>query len=318
MTSKRRGDRDWLLEGDKVLEHLVRRDLMGEVVDDMELLADPRIKALVNEVADWPWPAITSHKTAGHPLHKFAFLAELKIDLEDRVGKKLSNDLKATLVDGLPRLPTKTPERYGGSGRTELAWSLCDTPLLLYSMSRCFPSFDGSEGLITLSKMSRGSGMPCIVSPELGKFRGPGRKDDPCPLANLYTLRALMQIGPERSEGLARTITESLLSLWKESRERHPYMFFMGTDFRKLKLPFVWYDILSVADALSHCGWVHRDDRFLEMLSVIDAKKNGDGRFKAESVWTSWKGWDFDQKKEPSRWVTFVVERLHRRVENSL
>lgn len=46
------------------------------------------------------------------------------------------------------------------------------------------------------------------------------------------------------------------------------------------------------------------------MLSVIDGKKDADGRFTPESVWTSWKSWDFDQKKAPSRWLTFCVERL--------
>jgi hypothetical protein len=311
-----RGNLDRYLEGDKVLAFLARRDLIGKPKGDEDLLSDPRIKALIAEVTAWPWPAISSHKSAGHPLHKFAFLSELGVDLERVGGRKLMKELESTMVGGLPRLPNKTPERYGGSGNTELAWSLCDTPLMLYSMSRCFPSFDGREGLKALSARSRENGMPCAVSPELGKFRGPGRKDDPCPLANLYTLRAVMQIDPLGHEDLARTISESLLVLWKDSLQRHPYMFFMGTDFRKLKLPFVWYDILSVADALSYCSWVHDDERFLNMLSVIDDKRDADGRFKAESVWTSWKGYDFDQKKEPSRWVTFVVERLHRRAEN--
>ncbi len=306
------------LNGDAVLGYLARRDLMGEAVGDEELLADPRINALVREVADWPWPAITSHRTSGHPLHKFAFLADIGIDLEGTMGTKLLKELEATMVEGLPRLPTKTPERYGGSGRTELAWSLCDAPLLSYSMSSCFPSFDGRDGLMTLSKMLRDNGMPCAVSPELGKWRGPGRKDDACPLANLYTLKAIMKMDPEGHRDMARTITGSLLSLWRSSRERHPYMFYMGTDFRKLKLPFVWYDILSVSDALSRCDWVHEDVRFRDILSVIDAKMDEDGWFKAESVWTSWKGWDFDQKKVLSRWVTFMVERLHRRVENGL
>lgn len=306
---------DWYLEGDKVLAFLARRDLMGELEDAKELLFDHRIKVLIDEVTAWPWPGISSHKSAGHPLHKFAFLAELGVDLERSFGHTLLNDLRAAMVDGLPRIPNKTPERYGGSGKTELAWSLCDTPLMLYSMSRCFPSFDGREGLNALSTRSRENGMPCAVSPELGKFRGPGRKDDPCPLANLYTLRAVMQIDPEGHDDLARTISGSLLDLWQQSRQRHPYMFFMGTDFRKLKLPFVWYDILSVSDALSKCPWVHDDERFLNMLTVIGDKKDEDGRFKAESVWTSWKGYDLDQKKEPSRWVTFVVERLHRRAK---
>jgi hypothetical protein len=311
-----RGNLHWYLEGDVVLAFLARRDLLEKPEGEQDMLSDPQIKTLIDEVTAWPWPGISSHKTAGHPLHKFAFLAEMGVDLGRSFGRTLLKELEASMVGGLPRLPHRTPERYGGSGMTELAWSLCDTPLMLYSMSRCFPSFDGKEGLKTLSNTLRENGMPCAVSPELGKFRGPGRKDDPCPLANLYTLRAVMQIDPRGYEELARTITGSLLSLWSDSRERHPYMFFMGTDFRKLKLPFVWYDILSVTDVLSHCHWVRDDERYLDMLSVIDSKTDDEGRFKAESVWTSWKGWDFDQKKGPSRWVTFAVERLHRRAEN--
>ncbi len=91
-------------------------------------------------------------------------------------------------------------------------------------------------------------------------------------------------------------------------------MFFMGTDFRKLKPPIVWYDVLSVTDALSECPWVLDDAHFRDMLSVIGSKRDPEGRYTPESVWTAWKGWDFTQKKEPSRWVTFAVERIHRRV----
>lgn len=38
----------------------------------------------------------------------------------------------------------------------------------------------------------------------------------------------------------------SLNTLWENSLNDHPYIFYMGTDFRKLKLPFIWYDILHV------------------------------------------------------------------------
>ena len=40
------------------------------------------------------------------------------------------------------------------------------------------------------------------------------------------------------------------MDLWQNSREKHPYQFYMGTDFRKVKAPLVWYDILHVADVL--------------------------------------------------------------------
>lgn len=305
---------EWYLEGDDVLRSVVRRDLLGENVGDT-LANDPRIRSLIEEVTDLPWAPISSHKSAGHQLHKFAFLADLRIDLERNGGERLLKEFGSSLVNGLPRLPNKTPVHFGGSGATELAWSLCDAPLLLYSMSRCFPSFDGREGMSTLASMARENGMPCRVSPELGRFRGPGRKDDPCPLASLYTLKAIVQLDRKGSEGMARILTETLLSLWKESRERHPYMFFMGTDFRKLKLPFVWYDIMSVAEVLSHFPWVLDDPRFRDMMSVIDGKKDGDGRYVPESIWTNWKEFDFCQKKEPSRWLTFAVERIQRRAE---
>jgi len=124
-----------------------------------------------------------------------------------------------------------------------------------------------------------------------------------------------MTIDPRGYEAHARMISEVLLSLWRDSWERHPYMFYMGTDFRKLKLPFVWYDIMSVADTLSNCPWVRQDPRFRDMLSIIASKPDENGWYTPESIWTSWKGWDFAQKKEPSRWLTFYVERLQRRAK---
>lgn len=64
-------------------------------------------------------------------------------------------------------------------------------------------------------------------------------------------LKAITQLDRMGGEDLAKRINNSLLSLWENSRQRHTYMFYMGTDFRNLKLPYVWYDILSVADTLS-------------------------------------------------------------------
>jgi len=280
-----------------------------------DVMEDDRIRALIEEISVWPWPPCVSHKSAGHQIHKFAFLADLGLDLTSSEALSLINNIVDGMDKGLPRITVNIPEHYGGTGRPTSGWALCDAPLMLYSMSKCFPDLDLTLGMSRLNELSRENGMPCAVSQELGKFRGPGRKDDPCPISCLYTLKAARSIEPDENERLARTISDSILNLWESSRKRHPYMFYMGTDFRKLKLPFVWYDILSVADALSECPWTHDDARFQDMLSVIESKRGAQGRFTPESVWTSWKGWDFDQKKEPSRWVTFMVERIHRKLE---
>jgi hypothetical protein len=141
---------------------------------------------------------------------------------------------------------------YGGTGVDQWAWALCDAPLLLYALIQFGLGDDPRvhHALEHLAGLVRENGWPCAVSGELGKFRGPGRREDPCPFANLAMLKALALTAWHESEACESAV-EAQLALWKKRRERHPYMFYMGTDFTKLKAPLVWYDLLHVLDVLS-------------------------------------------------------------------
>ena len=209
------------------------------------------------------------------------------------------------------------PTHFNGTGQDEWAWALCDAPLIIYALAR-FGLGNTAEVKTAakyLTELLRDNGWPCAVSKELGKFRGPGRKDDPCPFANLAMLRALSAIQEYHDSPACHAGAETILRLWKDSSIQHPYMFYMGTDFRKLKVPFVWYDILHVLEVLSQFAWVREDERFLEMFKLLKNKADQQGRFSLESVWTAWKEWEFGQKKEPSRWLTFLAWRIIGRVE---
>jgi hypothetical protein len=92
----------------------------------------------------------------------------------------------------------------------------------------------------------------------------------------------------------------------------------MGTDFRKLKAPLIWYDLVHVLDVLSRFEWLRKDKRLLSMLAALKKKADAQGRFTVESVWTAWKDWEFGQKKEPSRWLTLLAWRIVARVEGRL
>ena len=83
----------------------------------------------------------------------------------------------------------------------------------------------------------------------------------------------------------------------------------MGTDFRKLKAPLVWYDIVNVLDTLSQFPFLRQDARLREMAACVCAKADAQGRFTPESVWQAWSDWEFGQKKIPSRWLTLVIAR---------
>jgi len=181
-----------------------------------------------------------------------------------------------------------------------------------------FVGFGNNENLLSANKylnsLIKGSGWPCTVTKSLNHFRGPGKKSDPCPYANLVMLKTNVLLNDPAYEEKINIGIEAILDLWEQSREKHPYLFKMGTNFRKLKVPFVWYDILHVLDVLSQYKQTHSDSRFQSMLNVVRSKAGPDFRFTSESIWTKWIGWEFCQKREPSMWVTFSILRILKRI----
>jgi hypothetical protein len=287
-----------------------------------EIVCHPLVRRLALELADWPGTVLNSHKSAGLLYHKLAFLAEIGLNAKDDeiclVVDKILNKLSP---EGIPQLPANIPVHFGGTGETLWAWSLCDAPLQLWTLTKMgLQDHAGlTRGRLFLTGLARPNGWPCKVSEVMGHFRGPGRKDDPCPYATLLMTKLLLQF-PEEPGAAAGATTGAacLLDLWQRSLEEHPYMFYMGTDFRKLKAPMIWYDLLHVLDVLSLSGPAMRDPRFAGMLEVMNGKAGPDGLFTPESEWKAWNGWEFGQKKQPSAWLTFLACRINRRARQSL
>jgi hypothetical protein len=128
-------------------------------------------------------------------------------------------------------------------------------------------------------------------------------------------LKMILQFDEYKNSKEAHDGAECLLNLWQNSLTSHPYIFYMGNDFRKLKAPYIWYDILHVLDILSQFPGLKNDPRLREMAEVVKSKANGEGRFTPESVWQAWKDWEFGQKKQPSRWLTLQTVRALKRID---
>lgn len=316
---------DWLLEGEDWIAYRTRRDVLNQPENDpavqaarAAMLASPLVQKLLAELAGWPGTVLSSHKSASQPFHKLTFLAELGLKAADPgVNEIAARILEQASPEGPFRLPMNIAEHYGGTGQDQSAWALCDAPLIVSALLRLGYEHEPAvqKALQYLTGLVRENGWPCVVSKELGSFRGPGRKADPCPFATLAMLKALAAADGLRDSPAARTGAETLLSLWTQSASQHPYMFFMGTDFRKLKVPFVWYDLMHVLDVLSRFPWLRDDPRLRDMLETMSAKADAQGRFTLESVWTAWKEWEFGQKKVPSRWLTLAAWRILQRME---
>ena len=311
-----------LEQGDAWLCYAIRKTVLKESEEALadlkrEVLADARIKAYLTDVADYHSMIVSNHKNPDLPIHKLLFLLDIGLREEPEIVVATQKIMEHKDENGVYQSLTNIPKHFGGSGEDVFGWCLCDAPMLLLALLKA--GIDYGEhikpGVDFLVGLYKATGFPCSVSREFGKFRGPGRKDDCCPNASLKMLQLLSAV-PEYSESaVAEDTALGILSLWENSRELHPYMYYMGTDFRKLKAPTIWYDLVSVVDTLSHFSRITVDPRFVEMAEMIRGKQDADGLYTPESVYQKSKEWDFGQKKKPSPYLSYACHQIFSRIE---
>lgn len=315
---------DWLIGADEPwTRYRTRRDLLGQpdtdpatATDRALLLAHPLVTACVESAAGWPGYPLTRHNDARHPIHAIAMLADFGLTVSDPgIHAIASAIIDHQSEDGPFNTLGNVPTRFGGSGTDAWLWMLCDAPTLVYALAAFglgdHPAVRRAAGYLT--GLGRDNGWPCAAASSLGRFNGPGKRSDPCPLANLLMLKALLHLPGEAPDDAVQAGADALLRHWRRDFDKKPYLFGTGTKYRRLKYPFIWYDILHVADVLSLIPAIHGDPRYLAMLGEIAAQLDDDGRATPQSVWVAYKPFDFGQKREPSSWLTLLVHRIFAR-----
>jgi len=302
------------------VRYLVLHDLVGVPSSDLQeiheqLITEPFVQGLLAEIADFHKIIVSGHKNPYLSINRLLLLQSLDLGIEiPQIATAFEQILAHRDENGIYKSRCLVPTHYGGSGEPDFGWALCDAPLLMLAVYQAGWNYDQfvKPGLESLSALQFDQGFPCAVSRELGSWRGPGRKNDPCPIATLWMLRLFAALPNLRESAHASALCEIILSFWERSRDLHPYMFFMGTDFRKLKAPPVWYDIVSVCDVLRLFPSLNGDARYEQMKQIIQAKENVDGLFTPESIYLACKAEDFGQKKLPSAYLSFLCQRILR------
>ncbi|MBI9045429.1 MAG: hypothetical protein JEZ06_13140 [Anaerolineaceae bacterium] len=314
-----------LLESEPWVVYQTRLKLLDQSENHREtrtarqmMLVHPKVQALIEELADWPGVVLKRHNDAKLLIHKLVFAADLGITKDDDgMPAVIEKILEYRSPEGMFQVIGNIHPRYGGSGQDQPLWMLCDSPSIVYALAkfglRNDPLVKAAAG--NLENLVSDNGWPCVVEKTLGKFRGPGKAADPCPYATLICLKALSEYEQYKESQSCKSGVESILNLWEHSREQRPYLFKMGNNFRKLKLPYIWYDILHVLEVLSRFSWARNDPRLLEMRDVVFNKVQESGQFQPESIWMAWKGWDFGQKKAPSSWMSMQIQEIMNRFE---
>ena len=279
-------------------------------------VASSLVRELLDALRTWPGPAIASHRSAEQAFHKLAFAAELGLRRGDDGADEIAEAVMSRVSEEGPfTLPSTVSVSHGGSGEETRGWALCDAPVILRALVRMGIGDDPrvARAIDFLVPLARENGYPCAVSSTLGAWRGPGKKSDPCPYATLVMLELLLELPARREGPEARAAAECLLRLWERSRDDHPYIFYMGDDFRKLKAPLLWYDLVHVLEALSKAPWTSGDARLGSLLDALAAKAGPGGLFAPESAYQAWKAYDFGQKKVPSGYLSAVAVGILKR-----
>ncbi len=292
---------DWLLAGPSWLKYAVELQLMDKQPDVTSALEDNSIKAIVSRLKGGSdgIPAIKSgsvHYTqAGKAYWDLFFLSDIGLTIRDTgLESEAEAIFRFQTGSGSFTIPPNVRDDY-----------YCMSAILISSLAMMGYRDDPRIGKyirdILTSQMSNG-GWDCY---------GDNFGRESCPMDNLNILRLLGQYEQYRDNPRLNGAIDLLLSHWEE--RTHLYGFGIGRRFKSLQYPAVKYGILRVLDVLALFSYARDSRAFQSMLDFVHGKAVN-GKYSAEATEGAYADFDFGRTAEPSRWLTFLISRVDRRV----
>ena len=292
---------DWLLEGPPWLRYAVELQLLDRQPDVAPVLRDDSIKKIISRLkgSDAGIPALKTgrvHYTeAGKAYWDLFFLADIGLTVRDLA---LENEAEAVFRfqtgSGSFVIPPNVRDNY-----------YCMSAILLSSLAKMGYKDDPRIAKYIRDAMSTqmsNGGWDCYGD-DFGR--------ESCPMDDLNILMLLGQYGQYRENPALNGAIDLLLSHWEE--RTHLYGFGVGRRFKSLLYPAVKYGILRVLDVLSLFPYAVDSRAFRSMLDFVHGKAM-DGKYRAEMTEGAYAEFDFGQTAEPGRWITFLVNRVDRRM----
>lgn len=277
-----------------------------------QMVRHPRIAGILTELRSWPGPAIITHNNARLLIHKLAFLADIGVTCFDSgIEDLMTLIMQTSPPEGPLMVLGRVPPSQADEGTEKMIWMNCDAPLLTYSLSKMGFNDDSRVRESAETLLNEFNLKGCTCGSSFGdSFQGPGPREAYCPYSALLFLKLTSQFPDLADSEKIDSTLDYLLFLWRNKNTERPFLFGMGSDFHKLKAPFVWYDILHLADTLRLYPRIYGRPEFLEILGHIRHKADEAGLFRAEDVWDGWQDFDFGQTTDASMWISFKVYHI--------
>ncbi len=302
---------DWLLEGPEWLKYAVEKQFLENEIDPKPAISDKAIQQLIQVLKsdDRGFNALIKGEVSytGDLYWYLFFLADIgfsaaDLNLEPEFEKVLN------LEDSHHRFVVSKemkPDYF------------CISSILLTAIVRMLPETKeklNSHLSVVMDSQRLDGGWHCAKSRAVGRKL---EKTESCLMDNLNILMLLSEYYEYLKDPGLEGAIDLILEHWRRREEKwRPYGFGIGSEFKKLRYPAFKYGILRVLDVLSRYPYATKQSEFIEMFEFVKQKAE-DGKLKAESVAKFFKGFDFGQRKTPSRWITFLVKRIERRIKQA-
>jgi hypothetical protein len=297
---------DWLLDGSAWLKYAVQLQLLAEKPDLEPVLEDGAIKGLVNRLQDSNAgiPALKSGKVhyteTGKAYWDLFILADIGLTFKDISLESLAEEIfRFQRQDGSFVIPPNVEDTY-----------FCMSAIFISSLARMGYREDPRiEKYIrlALNSQSNDGGWYC-------HYFGYDPGVESCPMDNLNLLMLMGQYEKYRENPQLNGAIDRLLDHWE--KRYHLHGFGIGRRFRSLQYPAVKYGILRVLDVLSLFPYAIDSRSFWSMLDLVK-QKAVEGKYTAEIIDNTYAEFDFAQMEKPSRWITLLVNRIEKRVNEN-
>jgi hypothetical protein len=292
---------DWLMAGQAWLKYAVQSQLLNEHPEKTTMLKDEIITGLVRRVKD-PGKGITaarkgriSCEVSGSAVWDMFFLADIGLSAADLdLQPEAETILGGQLANGnIITEPSMEPNYY------------CMSAILIATLARMGYRDDRrvrNYVRTIIAARHDDSGWVCE-----------SYHTDCCPMDNLNILMLLGQYPEFRQDSALSGALELLLEHWRRRGEKRRLQGFgIGRRYLSLEYPAIKYGVLRVLEVLSLFPYAMKQTAFVDMLSFVQAK-NRDGKYYAEPTDYAYRDYDFGQTAIPSRWITFLVNRIVKR-----
>lgn len=293
------------MAGPAWLRYAVELQLLDKQPDVSPVLEDKSIRDIVARLksVNAGIPAIKSgrvHYTeTGKAYWDLFFLADIGLQIRDLgLEAEAEQVFRFQSADGSLTMPPNVRDDY-----------FCMSAILVASLARMGYRDDPrvAHYIQAVMRMQLANGGWDCYGDSYGR--------ESCPMDDLNVLMLLGQYERYRESPALNAAIDLLLAHWEDRTNR--YGFGVGKRFRALTYPAVKYGILRVLDVLSLFPYAVASRSFQSMLDFVHAKAV-DGRYTPEAADSAFAAFDFGQTKEPSRWLTFLIERIEKRAEGSI